>query len=155
MRLVLLPLLSLLLLVALPACMLQNISTGQKFREMVDGVNEEARWNRLDLASTRVHPSYRAAYRMSHREWGDDIQIADSEVTDLQIQDDQDTAQSVVTVSWYRYDTMTLHATRLQQSWERMDGRFLLAGEEVVDGEASLLADPPEAEEDARLSKGE
>lgn len=143
-----------LVILFLPACLFSNLSTAEKFREMVDGVNEEARWSRLDLAIQRVHPEYRAEWRVARSDWGQDIQIADSEVTSLQIQDDDETAKSTVVVRWYRYDTMTLRTSTVEQSWERLGGHFALAEEEIVQGDEEIFFIPEEAEE-AATSGGE
>lgn len=140
---------SLSVLLVLSGCMFSNISTAEKFREMVDGVNEEARWSRLDLAAQRVHPTYRPTWAQKRSDWGDQVQIADSEVINLKIHDEDDTAESTVVVRWYRYDTMTLQTTTIEQSWDRVDGRFALSNEEIVRGDESLLAGRDEADADA------
>ena len=129
-------------------CLLSNVSTAEKLREAVEGANSEARWGRLDLASQRVHPSYRAAWASARRDWQDEVQIADSEVTSLRLDDDQTGAVSMIVVEWYRYDTMTLRESTIRQTWDRVGGTFALLSEEVVDGDEELFAEPEEPEED-------
>lgn len=136
-------------LAAAPACIFSNMGTAEKFREMVDGVNEEARWSRLDLAMQRVHPTYRSAWRVARTDWGSQIQIADSEVTNLRIEESEEKAQSTVVVRWYRYDTMTLHTSTVQQTWERVGGTFALKEEEVVQGNEEIFFVPEEPETEA------
>ena len=136
----------------LGGCLLANVSTAEKLREAVEGANSEARWGRLDLASQRVHPSYREAWASARRDWQEDVQIADSEVTSLRLDDEQDGAVSMVVVEWFRYDTMTLRKSTVRQTWDRVGGTFALKSEEVVDGDEELFAEP-EIDEEADESE--
>jgi hypothetical protein len=129
-------------------CLFQNIGTAERLRDAVDGVNDSARWSRLDLAVQRVHPAYRTEYMKARHRWGRSIQIADSEVLNMRIAEGDDEAVSVVAVSWYSYDTMTLHQSVIRQEWKRLSGEYALHAEIVVDGDDYLLAPPPEESED-------
>lgn len=148
-------LLSLLCLLVLPACFFQNISTATKLRESIEGAADESRWGRLDLSVQRVHPAYRSAYMASHHDWGRGIQIADSEVLDVQLDDGEDEATSTIAVAWYSYETMTLERSLVRQRWERASGGFYLRDEEVVDGSDRLLEPPPQEEDDGEDSEEE
>ncbi|MEM9190112.1 MAG: hypothetical protein AAGF12_13090 [Myxococcota bacterium] len=131
-------------------CMFQNVSTATRFRDAVDGVNEEARWNRMDLATQRVHPEYRADYALTRYQWGRAIQIADTEVVSLQLGEGEEAATSTVAISWYSLQTMTLHTTVIRQRWEQIGGTFTLREEEVLDGNPRLIEPPePPANEEA------
>ncbi len=127
-------------------CLLANVSTAEKLREAVEGTNSQARWGRLDLAAQRVHPLYREAWAEVRKEWGEELQIAGSEVASLQLDADQDGATSQVEVEWYRFDTMTLRHSTIEQRWERVEGSFALLSEEIVDGDEGLLAELPAEE---------
>ncbi len=120
-------------------CMFQNISAEERLREAVMGLNDEARWCRLDLAAQRVAAPFRRQYVDSHRKWGEAIQIADSEVTNVETLGGRDKAVAIVSVRWYREDTMTLATTKLKQKWVRVRGNYVLVHEHVHDGDVRLL----------------
>lgn len=127
-------------------CLVHNIAPSERLRDAVVGLNDEARWSRLDLARERVAPAYRSAWVRSRHDWGRNIQIGDVELLDVRLAEDNETAVSVVAVSWYRYDTMTLRRTVLRQEWRSGGREYYLAGEEVADGDPELVAPPPEPE---------
>ena len=68
------------------------------------------------------------------------IQVADSEVLQLEIAQDKESAVSVISYEWYLNDAMTLHQSVVRQRWTRMSGGFGLFSEAVVQGDARLLA---------------
>ena len=141
--------LSAVLTLALGGCIFQNLSTSRQLTDQVYAFNDEIRWARIDLATERVAPDYRTEFVLAHRMWGHDIQIADADMTHVQIADDSETATSLVTFAWYDERTMRLHSTVVQQRWTKTDDNFLLAGEEIVGGDETLLADPPVETEEA------
>jgi hypothetical protein len=133
----------LVLSLALPVlggCFLMNVQADERLRESVYGLNEEARWGRIDLALERVSPAYQGKFARRRALWGRRIQIADSDMTHLKLDDDKDKATSLVAVSWYDYATMTVHQTLVQQHWKRVDIRYMLTDERVLDGDPALLA---------------
>lgn len=135
-------------LVLLGGCLMQNIAPSERLRDAVVGLNDEARWSRMDLATMRVAPAFRSAWARSHRDWGRNVQIGDVELLDVRIDDATGDAVSLVAVSWYSYDTMTLQRTVLRQEWESAGREYVLANEVVIEGSAALLAAEPEPERD-------
>lgn len=133
--------------VAIGGCMIQNLSPISALTDQVYAINDESRWARIDLATERVLPAYRQTFLTSHREWGHDIQIADSDTTHLTLSDDEEDAISLVTVSWYDQRTMELSQTVIRQRWTHTDNGFRLDQERVVGGNEALL-DLPEEEDD-------
>jgi len=127
----------------LAGCIFQNLSSSRQLTDQVYAFNDEIRWARIDLATERVAPEYRAEFVLAHRMWGHDIQIADADMTHVQIADDSASATSLVTFSWYDERTMRLHSTVIQQRWTKTDDAFLLEGEDIVGGDETLLGDPP------------
>lgn len=137
-------LVSALCLPLLGGCLFHNISPAERLRDAVVGLNDQARWSRMDLAVENVAPVYRAEWRATRHDWGRNIQIGDVEILDVTMVPDTDEAVSVVAISWYRYDTMTLRRTVLRQQWEHGSGAYFLRAEGVVDGDPDLIAPPPE-----------
>lgn len=139
--------------------MLQNTSKPERLRDAVNGMSEESRWGRVDLARQRVLPQYRADFELARAHWGKDIQIADVEVVAMKLNDgdakdllrEQGMSEeeleevpdgiSSVHYAWYGKD-MVLRSTVLEQKWQHKMGNFYLLEESIVDGEASLLREP-------------
>lgn len=131
-----------LLLVTLSGCMLQNAGPTEKLRDAVNGMTDELRWNRIDLAVDRVLPTYRERFRMTRLKWGKAIQIADVEVIHMKLAEDSDKASSILTVRWYGQAETIVRETTLQQNWVRSGKAFYLSGEKVVEGDDRLIAMP-------------
>lgn len=130
---------------ALPGCLLQNISASESLRDSVVGLNDELRWQRMDLAVDRVAPGFRSQFLQSHQRWGRDVQVADTELLRVRIDDESGNATSLVAVRWYSMRTMTLHQTTMEQSWERAGRHFVLTDESIVEGDERILVDSPDA----------
>jgi hypothetical protein len=105
-------------------------------------MNEAARWGRIDLAAQYVGPAYRQRFFSSHSTWGQRIQIADLDVVRLDIDSKKKSATASVAISWYGLDQMTLRQSVVRQRWKLLEGQYILDGEDVVDGEPSLLVIP-------------
>lgn len=141
-------------------CMFQHLAPTQQLTEQVYAYNDETRWARIDLAADRVAPAYRATFAVSHARWGSEIQIADTDLTRVQLAGDEETAMSLVTVSWYDSATMLVRGSVLRQRWVSTPNGFLLTGEEVVGGDETLLQLPSDdadteepAEDDEALAR--
>ncbi len=133
----------LVLALSFAGCVFNNVSAEEKLRDSVVGLNDEVRWNRLDLATMRVAAPFRLQFRATHHAWHRDFQIADSEIVQVRVADeDRDEATSFVTVSWYDMRSMILRNTTLKQEWRRTVNGYVLVSEEVTDGDERLLAIP-------------
>src|SRR5699024_11995166 len=66
--------------------MLANITREKQLRDAVMGYNDECRWGQIDLAGQRVEPSFREEFMLAHDKWGDEIQIADSEIVMVKVE---------------------------------------------------------------------
>ena len=138
-------------------CIFQQFSATQQLTEQVYAFNDETRWARVDLAADRVAPAYRARFAVTHAQWGSRVQIADTDLTRVQLAEDEETASSIVSVSWYDSDTMIVRGSVLRQHWVSTDNGYLLDGEEIVGGDETLLHRPegqeePEADDDTLAS---
>ncbi len=142
-------------LLAFTGCVFNNMSSEETLRDSVVGLNDEVRWNRLDLATLRVAPGFKGHFRATHYDWHRTLQIADTEVVGVEVGDDRDHATSFVTVRWYGHDTMLLAETTLQQSWRRTLNGYLLIAEEVSEGNDRLLEVPERMREAVELETPE
>jgi hypothetical protein len=146
-----------LVLGALHGCFIQNVNAGELLRDSVEQVNEGTRWGRFDIAYERVDAEYRAEFGEKHRRWGQDIEIADYELLGARLSKDEQSAISTVAVSWYSYETMTLHRTTIRQRWRNTgEGFFVLAEERVTGGDETLMVAPDADDEgEGETSGGE
>lgn len=135
----------------LGGCLLSNLSATERLRDSVVGLNDEVRWQRMDLALGRVSPEYREDFATGHRGWGREFVIADQELMGIELIDGRDTARSMVTYRWYRMSSMTLRETTLQQEWRKHGNHYILTSERVVSGDRALLPieSPEESVDDA------
>lgn len=133
-------------------CMFQNLSPTRMLTDQVQQLNDETRWARVDLAADRVAPAYRNTFLASRRAWGRDIQIADSELTNVALAAGDETATSLVTIAWYDLGTMEVRSSTVVQHWIKTDNGYLLDQEQVTDGDEAILVLP---EEDATRADDE
>jgi hypothetical protein len=121
------------------ACFLGNSGADKKIGDTVHTLNDQARWGRVNDAALMVEPSYRDVFLDHHRLWGNEIQLADTEVVNIQLTSDAEHASAFVNFSWYTMRDMTLHETTLKQQWDSKNSHFVLSAEAVVRGDPSLL----------------
>jgi len=133
------PIAALVLAHLLLGCMGVGDGPAKRFHETVLDMNKSTRWGQLGDAALWVEPSYRPKFVETHQRWGQDIQVADSEVVSVQMAPDQDQAVALVTYQWYLVSAMTLHTTVIQQRWTQVHDHFLLVSELVVQGDDRLL----------------
>ena len=141
-------------LLALSGCLLQNLSPETRMRDAVIELNEGARWGRMDVASGHVAPQFRPQFQASHMRWGQDIQIADTEIIGMSPQTDDTGAGafSRIAVRWYDQSTMVLSNTVIRQTWQKHKQTFLLTGESVESGHPGLLMIPEAQGNDAAVA---
>lgn len=121
---------------------MQNLSPEVRLRDSVVELNDEARWGRMDIATQRVAPAFREQFRLSHHRWGQDIQIADTEILGVKADSEEGGAVSRVAVRWYDRRSMVLADTVLRQTWQKHKQSFILISEAVESGHPGLLAIP-------------
>jgi hypothetical protein len=124
----------------LGGCLMQNLSPTEKLRDVVIELNDQSRWERLDLAIQRVHPAYRTAFRVSRADWSQRIEISEVEVLSIKRGiDKEDSAQSIVSFNWYDKNSMTAHSTKVEQIWTKVRRDYMLRSENIVAGAPELL----------------
>jgi hypothetical protein len=127
-------------LATLGGCFLANSGAGKKVSEAVYVLNDQARWGRIEDAARLVQPDYRAKFLEQHRNWGSEIQLADTEVLNIKVANDAENASAFVIYSWYAMADMTVHETTLRQLWKAESRTYVLTSETVVRGDPGLLA---------------
>lgn len=130
------------LLALAQGCIFNNVSTEETLRDAVVGLNDEVRWDRMDLATQRVAPSYRTAFSLTHHDWHEGMQIADSEIVHVQVGEDKEDAKAFIKIRWYDQRTMLVAETTLEQKWKKVGRNFVLVSEEVRAGDPRLIQLP-------------
>jgi len=123
----------------LSACFLANSGADKKIGDAVHNLNDRARWGRINDAALLAMPDYRETFLRQRQRWGSEIQLADTEVVNIQLASDSEHASAFVNYSWYAMSDMTLHETTLRQLWKAHRSSFALVSETVVRGDPSLL----------------
>jgi len=118
---------------------MQNASPQARAMDAVQELNDHSRWGRAHAAMPNVKTSYQKRFLQRRSQWGRDVQIADVEIQNMQLIDDNDGAVSVVDVSWYLLSSMQLEHTWIKQKWTREGESFLLASEQVMQGDDAIF----------------
>ena len=128
------------LLAALPGCFFANASSTKRLNDVVNQMNRSTRWGQVADAARLVEPNYRPLFIASHRGWGQVIQVADSEVVQIEMAPDYESAIAIVSYDWYLPDALTLHETVVRQRWSKLGSNYTLVSEAIVQGDARLFA---------------
>lgn len=123
-------------------CFMQNASPQARATDAVQELNDHSRWGRAHAAIANVKTSYQKQFLQRRSQWGRDVQIGDVEIQGMQLVNDNDGAVSVVDVSWYLLSSMQLEHTLIKQHWTRDGESFLLASEDVMEGDDAIFAPP-------------
>jgi hypothetical protein len=119
--------------------MLENLSPTARLNDAIQGMNDAARWGRIDLAVQYIEPAYHDRFLKIRRGWNRRIKVADADLVGIQMVPDQDVAVARIAFSWYRLESMTLHHTVVRQVWNEHDDGYLLGSENVVEGDGTLF----------------
>jgi hypothetical protein len=125
----------------LAGCFLDNASSGKKLTDAVTEMNKATRWGQLNLASQMVEPVYRPQFMANHAHWGARVQVADSEVIQVEMAEGEDSAVAVIVYQWYETAAMTLHQSVVRQRWSRVGDGYALLSEAIVQGDSRLFAE--------------
>ena len=107
--------------------------------------NDDLRWGRYDTLSASLTREEAPLFMARVNELGDDLQIADFEVTAIHFGPDSQSASVTVTFQWYSKRASMLHATVLDQHWEFRAGHWVVALQRRVHGDRFPLVPEPVA----------
>jgi hypothetical protein len=126
-------------------CFLEHASPTKKLQQSVAELNKSARWGQIGAAARMVEPTYRDKFIETHAHWGKSVQIADSELLQLEVAPGGENAIAMIAYSWYAKDVMTLHGSVVQQRWVLDSDYAALLSETVIEGDPRLLHPAPPA----------
>ena len=98
------------------------------------------RWGQVGMAAQMVEPVYRQKFVENHAHWGNRVQLADSEILQIEMQPGAESAVAVISYEWYMTESMTLHQSVVRQRWSRAGEGYALISETVVQGDTRLFA---------------
>jgi hypothetical protein len=123
-------------------CPLGGQSKPARAQEAALELNLNARFGRMELAAEHVAPKARDQFFDRRKGWGNNIRVADYDLTGLKMRGEDD-AETYVKVAWYRANEGDLRVTTLKQKWHDFKGDWKLTEEQRVDGDLGLLGEPP------------
>lgn len=105
--------------------------------------NDDVRWGRYDEAAAHVPAAERQRFLERHAALEDELEIADFEMTDVQVDKQKGAGSARVEYTWSLKRRGIVEKTTTRQRWERRDGDWVLASETRVKGAPLVLFDEP------------
>jgi hypothetical protein len=107
--------------------------------------NDDLRWARYDTLSASLPKEEAQLFLARANAIGDDLVLADYEVTSINFGKDSEVATVTASFQWYSRRAAVVHSTVLEQRWELRDGRWLVARQRRVRGDRFPLVPEPVA----------
>jgi hypothetical protein len=107
--------------------------------------NDDLRWARYEQLSASLPPDEARLFLERAHAVGDDLVLADFEVTSVKFAPNSEAATVEVSLEWYTRRASIVHSTSLEQRWEFRDGRWLVARQRRVRGDRFPLVLEPVA----------
>jgi hypothetical protein len=111
--------------------------------------NDDFRWARWDIVGQSLTPDENALFQERRNLVGDDLVIADYEVTAVHFMEHSHAATVDVTLQWYKKSDPTVRQSTLQQRWEHRAGRWLMIRQRRTRGDRFPLVPEPVEQKDA------
>ena len=116
--------------------------------------NDDFRWGRWEIVGQSLLPEENALFQERKNLVGDDLVIADYEVTGVRFLEGSRGATVDVTLEWYKKSDPTVRQSTLQQRWEQGAGRWMMVKQRRVRGARFPLVPEPVAEKPALPAPG-
>lgn len=87
----------------------------------------DLRWSRLTAAAARMHPDVRKPFLEDWNKRGQELQLQDLEIVDVNEDLENDKAEVTLLVSWVERSSMQLRSATVTQTWIRTDDGWLAA----------------------------
>jgi hypothetical protein len=108
--------------------------------------NDDFRWARWDIVGQSLPPEEGILFQERRNLVGDDLVIADYEVTSVRFVQGSRAAMVDVTLQWYRKTDPTVRQATLRQRWEVRSGRWMMIKQRRARGDRFPLV-PEQIEE--------
>ena len=111
--------------------------------------NDDFRWARWDIVGQSLTPEENTLFQERKNLVGNDLVLADYEVTSVRFATGSQTATVEVSLEWYRKSDPTVRQATLQQRWERRAARWMMIKQRRVRGDRFPLVPEPAEEKSA------
>jgi len=111
--------------------------------------NDDFRWARWEIVGHSLPPEENALFQERKNLIGNDLVIADYEVTAVNFVQGSHAATVEVTLEWYRKTDPTVRQAVLRQRWEQRTGRWMMIKQRRVRGDRFPLVPEPAEEKSA------
>jgi hypothetical protein len=118
-------------------------STRDKLLEVTREYNQGVRWRRFEQAAEHLPLAERRSFFDRHKALEEELDIADCELTRLDIDSKKEHATARVDYVWTLRRRGLVEKTTTDQVWEKKDGEWQLASEVRVSGAPLCLFDEP------------
>ena len=146
--------LSTLALIALTGCIgAMEYSTLDQVSIAAREYNQDVRWGRFDKAAKHVPVDIRQRFIDKHTNLEDELEIADFEMSGVEVDKGKKTATARVEYTWSLKSRGIVEKTTTKQKWERRDSEWVMAAEERVKGAPLVFFDEPAHNEEAKADK--
>jgi hypothetical protein len=105
--------------------------------------NNDVRWGNYDQAARHVPTSERQRFIDRHSSLENDLEIADFEMTDIQVDKSKHSADARVQYTWSLKTRGIVEKTTTKQKWERRNSEWVMLSEERVKGAPLVLFEEP------------
>ncbi len=109
--------------------------------------NEDVRWGRFDQAASKIIKEERNRFIEKRSNFGDDLEIADYEITGIEVDKKKQTATARVEYQWMLKNRQLLEKTVTRQEWEKRGFEWVIVKEVRVKGAPLAIFDEKKAEE--------
>jgi hypothetical protein len=116
-------------------------STQARMQEAAQELNVNARFGRMEMAAEHVAPTAKEQFFERRKAWGNRVRVADYEVAGMRLAKDNEDAEMIVKIAWYRVDEGDLRQTTVRQKWHDFKGSWKLTEETRIDGDIGLLGE--------------
>jgi hypothetical protein len=120
-------------------------STRDKVTEATREYNSGVRWGRYEQAAEHLPKDRRHRFFERHKALEDELEIADCEVVNLDIDTKKQEATARVDYVWSLKRVGLVEKTSTDQTWRKIDGEWRLSSEVRVKGSPLTLFDEPPA----------
>jgi hypothetical protein len=140
---------STLALIALTGCIgAMEYSTLDQVSIAAREYNQDVRWGRFDKAAKHVPVDTRQRFIDKHSNLEDELEIADFEMSGVEVDKGKKTATARVEYTWSLKSRGIVEKTTTKQKWERRDSEWVMASEERVKGAPLVFFDEPKVAAD-------
>lgn len=134
-------------LVAVAALALACLSPTQRREESLvreaRTFNDDLRWGRYEQLSTSLPREEAELFLARVGAVGDELVLADYEVTSVSFDPGSDKATVLVKLDWYSKRAMSLRSTVLDQRWEHQAGKWRMTKQRRLRGDRFPLVTEP------------